>query len=151
MVRPVRSAGLAGLLMFAAAVLPLAGSPVRSAAAAPECLTAPDGTATAGRHWFYRLDRATNRKCWYLRDREPAARSTDTTGTLPAAGTATADPVVPVAPTLPTRHAVPSPTGRPLTADERATLYGEFLTWRLRQVPRHGEPDGPAAAPGTRH
>ncbi|RAI32530.1 hypothetical protein [Rhodoplanes serenus] len=53
-----------------------------------------------------------------------------------ATGTAAADPVVPVAPPLPTRHAAPSPAGRPLTADERAALYGEFLAWRLRQVPR---------------
>jgi hypothetical protein len=37
-----------------------------SAAPAQECLAAPKGQAPQGNHWFYRLDRATHRKCWYL-------------------------------------------------------------------------------------
>jgi hypothetical protein len=31
------------------------------------CLAAPGAQAPAGRHWFYRLDRPKQRKCWYLR------------------------------------------------------------------------------------
>ncbi len=39
------------------------------ALAAPtnECLSAPKGVSPKGQHWYYHLDRATQRKCWYLR------------------------------------------------------------------------------------
>ncbi len=48
------------------------------ALAAPtnECLSEPKGASPKGQHWYYHLDRATQRKCWYLRltdlGREPA-------------------------------------------------------------------------------
>ena len=35
-------------------------------ARADACLAAPKGTAPAGQHWYYRLNRAKGRKCWYL-------------------------------------------------------------------------------------
>jgi hypothetical protein len=38
--------------------------------AAPDCIAQPAVPANGG-HWHYRLDRASNRKCWYLL--EPAA------------------------------------------------------------------------------
>jgi hypothetical protein len=31
------------------------------------CLAAPNSPAPQGSHWYYRLDRATQRKCWYVR------------------------------------------------------------------------------------
>ena len=34
---------------------------------AEECLSAPDSPSPQGIHWYYRLDWATQRKCWYLR------------------------------------------------------------------------------------
>ena len=34
--------------------------------AADECLAKPDSQAPRGSHWYYRLDRATQRKCWYV-------------------------------------------------------------------------------------
>jgi len=37
------------------------------ASAADECLTKPKET-TAGKHWFYRVDRTTKKQCWYQRD-----------------------------------------------------------------------------------
>lgn len=54
-------AGLSVLVVSTALLAP------RLAAAAPDCLAAPDGTPTEGRRWFYRLDHATGRKCWYLK------------------------------------------------------------------------------------
>ena len=36
------------------------------AAQGTDCLAAPEGTASKGLHWYYRLDHANNRKCWYL-------------------------------------------------------------------------------------
>jgi hypothetical protein len=38
-----------------------------SATAATSCLSKPNRTASAGGHWYYRIDRATHRKCWYLK------------------------------------------------------------------------------------
>jgi hypothetical protein len=35
---------------------------------ADNCLSDPKGAAPAGSHWYYRLDRATKRKCWYARE-----------------------------------------------------------------------------------
>jgi hypothetical protein len=32
-----------------------------------DCLAAPDGQQADGGHWFYRIDPATNRRCWYVR------------------------------------------------------------------------------------
>lgn len=42
-------------------------SPLNSAANAAEtCLTAPKGAAPQGSHWYYRLERGSQRKCWRL-------------------------------------------------------------------------------------
>ena len=42
---------------------------------ATKCVEAPVGLASEGEHWFYRLDRETHRKCWYVRAfREDRAR-----------------------------------------------------------------------------
>ena len=34
-------------------------------ASADDCLAEPNSPAPAGSHWYYHLDRATQRKCWY--------------------------------------------------------------------------------------
>jgi hypothetical protein len=49
---------------------------VGSAAQGAECLAAPNVPSAKGHHWFYRIDRASHRKCWYQRahDAQPAAR-----------------------------------------------------------------------------
>jgi hypothetical protein len=57
---------LASLLVGVA----MTGSPVRAQtapAAAEECLAQPSGPSPHGSHWYYRIDRASNRHCWYLR------------------------------------------------------------------------------------
>ncbi|HXW23736.1 MAG TPA: hypothetical protein VEK73_03230 [Xanthobacteraceae bacterium] len=38
----------------------------RDARAGDDCLAAPNAGAPPGNHWYYRLDRASHRKCWYL-------------------------------------------------------------------------------------
>lgn len=35
--------------------------------AADDCLARPKGAAPKGSHWYYRIDRATKRNCWYVR------------------------------------------------------------------------------------
>ncbi len=51
----------------------LAGAPVTAttlsgdaAPAVAKCLGAPKHQATEGRHWYYRIERTSNRRCWYL-------------------------------------------------------------------------------------
>ncbi|SPP95887.1 MULTISPECIES: hypothetical protein [Bradyrhizobium] len=61
-----------------------------TANAAPDCLASPKDAAPQGQHWYYRLDRTTKRKCWYLRaagDKDSArtAQTTQTTSDTPTA------------------------------------------------------------------
>jgi hypothetical protein len=46
-----------------------------AARAADTCLSSPKGTAPNGSHWYYRIDHATKRNCWYVRaeGEKPAA------------------------------------------------------------------------------
>jgi hypothetical protein len=43
-------------------------------ARADDCLSAPNSAAPQGSHWYYRLDHATKRKCWYVRALGPPAQ-----------------------------------------------------------------------------
>ncbi len=58
----------------------LAGAPLATvshstAQAAGDCLAGPKGAPRDGGHWYYRVDRATQRHCWYVGDRRhPAAQ-----------------------------------------------------------------------------
>src|SRR5262245_52953624 len=56
---------LAMPIILAASVVTMAAS-VTTGGAADECLRGPNGTAPAGSHWYYRVDRPTGRHCWYL-------------------------------------------------------------------------------------
>jgi hypothetical protein len=60
-------ASLAGLLIAGAVARgePAATAPPSSADA--NCLAKPNAQAAAGNHWYYRLDRASGRHCWYQR------------------------------------------------------------------------------------
>jgi hypothetical protein len=60
---------------FASAVFVslLAGAPpttiaYSAASAADDCLSGPKDETPEGSHWYYRIDRATKRHCWYLRE-----------------------------------------------------------------------------------
>ena len=41
---------------------------------ADDCLTAPNSAAPAGSHWYYHMDLAKQRKCWYVRVADPSAQ-----------------------------------------------------------------------------
>ena len=41
---------------------------------ADDCLTAPNSAAPAGSHWYYHMDSAKQRKCWYVRVADPSAQ-----------------------------------------------------------------------------
>ncbi len=49
------------------------GLPIDSAKADDNCVSAPGAAAPAGQHWYYRIDRVKQRKCWYLHAIMPLA------------------------------------------------------------------------------
>ena len=65
-------------------------------ARADDCLSAPNSAAPQGSHWYYRLDRATKRKCWYVRALGQPAQQTAAPATM---GPATS------------LHSTPAPSG----------------------------------------
>jgi len=60
---------VAGIFLVAATLLPT------SASAAGDCLANPAGVASSGKHWYYRLNRVTQQKCWYLGMKRSTVRS----------------------------------------------------------------------------
>lgn len=77
----------------------LAGAPLAiishgAARAADDCLSAPKDETPAGSHWYYRLDHATKRHCWYLR-----AEGERLSQTAPANSSRATDPIAPKAET----------------------------------------------------
>jgi hypothetical protein len=47
-------------------LIALAATTASRATRAEECLAGPNAQSPQGSHWYYRIDRATHRKCWYL-------------------------------------------------------------------------------------
>ena len=78
-----------------------------AAARAEDCLAAPNSPAREGTRWYYRLDRATQHKCWYTRALDQPAQQAATSfkTTLPAPA-----------------FAIPIPRPRPSTSDSALSL-----------------------------
>ena len=74
---------------------------------AEDCLAAPNSPAREGTRWYYRLDQATQHKCWYTRalDQSTQQAATSVRTTLPAPA-----------------FAIPIPRPRPSTADSALSL-----------------------------
>jgi hypothetical protein len=66
----IAPAAVAGLLVIYGIVL--SSNP---AFAVDECLAAPNAPAPAGSHWYYRLERSTEHKCWYVREQRQETRA----------------------------------------------------------------------------
>jgi len=131
---PSRTAIPASLVMLAAVFIAQA-----SPSAADECLPAPKGAAPQGQHWYYHLDRATQRKCWYLHETiaKPAARAA-----APAArANSAAQPAAPAATGRPAERAAPSPWRRDASAQPSGASNGEA------NASRSEEATGATAAP----
>src|SRR5262249_28410403 len=84
-------------VMLAAAAF--AGNP---APGEDTCLAAPNATAPQGSHWYYRIDRAQQRHCWYL---GPGGQKVHRADTQPAAKSAASDSPASEAPLPPPRPA----------------------------------------------
>src|SRR5690242_20288806 len=68
------------------AILLASGVELRTARA-DDCLAQPNSSAPEGSHWYYHTDRATQRKCWYLRGPDQPAQQSATQSTSQAATT----------------------------------------------------------------
>jgi hypothetical protein len=104
------------VMPFAAAWL-TAGSSL-AGPAADECVSRPGASAPAGSHWYYRVNRADHRHCWYLgpvgakvrsQARETASRSPSRSPQRPAETWRTAAPETAPAP-APAAPAAAAPT-----------------------------------------
>ncbi len=79
----------------------IAGAPLTTVShgavpADDDCLSGPKGQTPSGGHWYYRIDRATKRHCWYLgEEKEKLSR------VAPKNSAASTDPVSPQQETAP--------------------------------------------------
>jgi hypothetical protein len=118
---PAISAGLIGVALV------IGASPVMAA----DCLTEPNRDAPPGQHWYYRVDHANDRKCWYL-------RATITGGAEAPPSAMELQSVHPQrrqvarAPAAELQRGQIAAPQRPSTRSEadEAALYLEFLRWR---------------------
>src|SRR5580704_15742238 len=89
-------------LLIAVLLMSVVGGTLLAATAHGEdCLAAPNSPAHEGTRWYYRLDRATQHKCWYMRALDQPTQQV-------AASAKTALPA--------TAFAIPIPRPRPSTA-----------------------------------
>ena len=54
------------ILVIVVAAVSLTARMSIAQSAADECITKPNSTPPQGSHWYYRIDRATRKQCWYL-------------------------------------------------------------------------------------
>jgi hypothetical protein len=78
-----------------------------SGAPAEDCLVSPNSPAPNGRWWYYRLNRLTHRKCWYLRAIETEQTTERTTKTRASDSTRDSSASSPFADTAPVGSIVP--------------------------------------------
>ena len=100
-------------------------------ARADNCLAAPKTAAPGGQHWYYHVDRASRRKCWYLHAgvalghraairHHAAAEQAAQDETLPAPQAAAAPAPVSETPAAAANAAAPAPTPEPQAATPSA-------------------------------
>ncbi len=122
-----------GVLTFASALLALGAAASPKMTFAADCLTAPNPSTPPNSHWYYRTDRAQQRKCWSLRadgatsEHKPAA----------AADKTTLDKRVQAASSAPYslesfKAFMAQQTGVTPSDRDVEKLYAEFLEWNRR-------------------
>ena len=124
-------------LPLLAITLVTSGSPAQ---AAEECQAAPKGAPPQGSHWYYRTDRATGRKCWYLAEKNrkvQAATPRAAPREKPAEPAPQAQPAVPepVAETQPIESLAPvkPPQLPPLPATTAGTPWPDPPTGTIER------------------
>ncbi|WP_157817206.1 hypothetical protein [Bradyrhizobium sp. SK17] len=114
-----------------------------TARTADSCQSAPKGTAPAGSHWFYHLDRSTQKKCWYLGDARNKVAKTAVAQPAAVPDTATADA------TPPQGQPAPPPAMRKSIADARAEWPSPQAGTAPSAVAGAGQADSAAPIPAA--
>jgi hypothetical protein len=111
------------LLCFALASTGVIGAAlelgVNYALAADDCITESNLVPPKGTRWDYRIDRAANRKCWFLIKVTTAPVAPQTRRALPRS--------------TPARVSPEHRSVRNLSESEQAALFLEFLRWKEQQ------------------
>jgi hypothetical protein len=138
--------------LVAALLVALAGECLNPADARAEanCLAAPGAQAPAGHHWFYRLDRPKQRKCWYLRAQGAAEATARATPKPDATARATPKPDA-------TARATPKPRVRiaSVVPEAKSPAASDQLVATIRlepfaDQPASAAPDNQAGQPSVR-
>lgn len=95
--------------------------PESTAKAADECLAAPKAATPAGAHWYYRIEKGTKRKCWYLADEGGKTKKAATSASA-ASDTVEADAPAPTKITPPAKQDTAKKTIQKSVANARAEL-----------------------------
>jgi hypothetical protein len=123
-------------MVFVAALLTSAfgiGVPSNSARAV-DCLTTPNSAASQNDHWYYRTDRAKQRKCWYLRSaNRPSQRvAVQTAREAPPAKSLQSVPAASPHSGASFRDFMANHGGANLSDKDLEELYAQFLEWSRR-------------------
>jgi hypothetical protein len=121
---PVISAGMIG------AALAIGVSPVVA-----DCLAEPNRDAPAGQHWYYHVDHASDRKCWYLHATVTGAAEAPAMElqSVRRQGAPAPEPrrqAAPAPSAQPQRQVAAPPRPAPRSEADEAALYLEFLRWK---------------------
>lgn len=97
----------------------------KAQAKADECLSRPGATAPKGSHWFYRIERPSQRRCWYLGPANQKVRAERTTSERAAPAERRAVPIPTPAPSeLRAGEQIRSETSAAIAPQPSATSAG---------------------------
>jgi hypothetical protein len=94
--------------------------------AADDCLTAPKGAVPAGSHWYYRIDHANKRQCWYIGEEKDRS-------TRDAAAASSPSQAAPAAP-LQLAPAAADSVPQPASASVRKSIANARAEYPARQT-----------------
>lgn len=115
-------------------------STTRSARAADECVTKPNGSAPQGQHWYYRRDEATQRQCWFLTAQNVRPQKNTVNGTKRRPSDAPPPPPTQPAPNL---NAPARPSPGPVMTGAGPSTPDSAILLRWPEAARY--PDAPSS------
>lgn len=114
-------AGCVSMISITSSVRAAPATADSAANTADECLSGPKGATPAGAHWYYRVEKGTKRKCWYLGD--AGGKTKKTTAEVPTPSvTAEEDALPPTKITPPAKQEVSKKPIQKSVANARAEL-----------------------------
>ncbi len=105
-----------------------------------QCLSGPKGQSPAGYHWYYRVDRAEGRHCWYLRQSGSSATQAAPQNILPPAAKSVAQAPARVQPSPIDAHAEVRASASQDNADSIPTVAAPPRQTPLAVAPAESPP-----------